>query len=172
MLWPYPIMAQFEDAYQGYPAKRALSAMRKHGGWGPFVRIPSIYESIILGVLHNQLIKYYRILASTHRFGQRILQWSVLFLYVSILLNICLFVSLPMCSSVSMLLRYNPQYFMYLFHIIMLSLSLHVWFTGTGLVVQLSLRQWNDSWVVLVSLIRMNPQETQTVWIICIILWM
>ena len=28
--------------YRGYPAKRALSAMRKHGGLGPFGRIPSI----------------------------------------------------------------------------------------------------------------------------------
>ena len=29
-------------AYRGYPAKRALSAMRKHGGYVPFGRIPSI----------------------------------------------------------------------------------------------------------------------------------
>ena len=34
--------------YRGYPAKRALSAMRKHGGWGPFGRIPSICISIHL----------------------------------------------------------------------------------------------------------------------------
>ena len=27
-----PMITQFTDAYQGYPAKRALSAMRKHGG--------------------------------------------------------------------------------------------------------------------------------------------
>ena len=27
--------------HRGYPAKRALSAMRKHGGWGPFGKIPS-----------------------------------------------------------------------------------------------------------------------------------
>ena len=26
---------------RGYPAKRALSAMHKHDGWGPFGRIPS-----------------------------------------------------------------------------------------------------------------------------------
>ena len=31
-------------AYRRYPAKRALSAMRKHGGKGPFGRIPLIYE--------------------------------------------------------------------------------------------------------------------------------
>ena len=31
------------SSWRGYPAKRALSAMRKHGGWGPFGRIPSIY---------------------------------------------------------------------------------------------------------------------------------
>ena len=29
--------------YRGYPAKRALSAMREHGGLGPFGRIPSLY---------------------------------------------------------------------------------------------------------------------------------
>ena len=29
---------------RGYPAKGALSAMRKHGGQGPFGRIPSIYR--------------------------------------------------------------------------------------------------------------------------------
>ena len=29
---------------RGYPAKRALSALRKHGGWGPFGRIPSLYS--------------------------------------------------------------------------------------------------------------------------------
>ena len=28
--------------FRGYPAKKDLSAMRKHGGWGPFGRIPSI----------------------------------------------------------------------------------------------------------------------------------
>ena len=27
-----------------YPAKRALSAMRKHGGYDPFDRMPSNYE--------------------------------------------------------------------------------------------------------------------------------
>ena len=30
--------------FRGYPAKRALSAMRKHGGLGPFGRIPSIWD--------------------------------------------------------------------------------------------------------------------------------
>ena len=31
----------------GYPANRALSAMRKHGGKGPFGRIPSRYEMYV-----------------------------------------------------------------------------------------------------------------------------
>ena len=34
-----------EITYRGYPAKRALSAMRKHGGLGPFGRMPSIYHN-------------------------------------------------------------------------------------------------------------------------------
>ena len=34
--------------YRGYPAKRALSAMRKHGGKGPFGRIPSIYAAAMV----------------------------------------------------------------------------------------------------------------------------
>ena len=33
-----------ENASRWYPAKRALSAMRKHGGLGPFGRIPFKYD--------------------------------------------------------------------------------------------------------------------------------
>ena len=32
-----------DTSYWGYPAKRALSAMHKHGGYDPFGRIPLIY---------------------------------------------------------------------------------------------------------------------------------
>ena len=40
--------------YQGYPAKRALSAMRKHGGKGPFGRMPSYIISLFLtATLHH-----------------------------------------------------------------------------------------------------------------------
>ena len=41
-----------------YPAKRALSAMRKHGGQGPFGRIPSMYQcdSLISSINHYWLL--------------------------------------------------------------------------------------------------------------------
>ena len=47
---------------RGYPSKRALSAMRKNGGYGPFGRIPSIYGytlQCILGSLNIQLSYHY-----------------------------------------------------------------------------------------------------------------
>ena len=34
--------------YRGYPAKRTLSAIRKHGGYGPFGRIPSICSCMMV----------------------------------------------------------------------------------------------------------------------------
>ena len=40
---PWCLFCEFIFRFRGYPAKRALSAMRKHGGYGPFGRIPSIY---------------------------------------------------------------------------------------------------------------------------------
>ena len=39
-----PIDRHRDAVNRGYPAKRALSAMRKHGGYGPFGRIPSKYK--------------------------------------------------------------------------------------------------------------------------------
>ena len=41
------ICAKRHTASRGYPAKRALSAMRKYGGQGPFGRIPSITGDIV-----------------------------------------------------------------------------------------------------------------------------
>ena len=41
---------------RGYPAKRVLSAMRKHGEKGPFGRIPSNYRICILIILIRILI--------------------------------------------------------------------------------------------------------------------
>ena len=38
------LLPYYLPVYRGYPAKRTLSAMRKHGGQGPFGRIPSIYS--------------------------------------------------------------------------------------------------------------------------------
>ena len=38
------ILLKHSMTFRGYPAIRALSAMRKHGGLGPFGRIPSISQ--------------------------------------------------------------------------------------------------------------------------------
>ena len=49
LLFPFnPWCAELWSPYRGYPAKRALSAMRKHGRKGPFGRIPSIYSYIYI----------------------------------------------------------------------------------------------------------------------------
>ena len=37
----------FNTTLRGYPAKRALSAMHKHGGYGPFCRIPSKFGGVV-----------------------------------------------------------------------------------------------------------------------------
>ena len=39
---------------RGYPAKSALSVMRKHGRWGPFGRIPSNCSSSSIGFYFHQ----------------------------------------------------------------------------------------------------------------------
>ena len=46
--------------YRGYPAKRALSAMRKHGRYDPFGRIPSIYGEECNGYLKQCNLLYMR----------------------------------------------------------------------------------------------------------------
>ena len=52
------IPSYYMHIIRGYPAKKALSAMRKHGGWGPFGRIPS-----------NCLLLTFLLVKMTHKIG-------------------------------------------------------------------------------------------------------
>ena len=56
------------NTFRGYPTKRALSAMRKHGGSGPFGEIPSIYLRIHIYILeYEHISKWLRYIAPQYQ---------------------------------------------------------------------------------------------------------